>query len=67
MAQSSCTASNQRVGTEGRKGMFTLLMSPSFQSLTLGEPCKAAQMAPLKVKDLYTENHTILLKERRDM
>ena len=66
MAQHTYNTSNQRVASEGREGTLSLFMSPSFPSLTLEDPSKAAQKAPYEVKDLCMENHKTLLKERRD-
>ena len=62
-AYCSCATSNQRVGSEGRGGKFTLFMSQSFPSLILEDPRKATQKSPKEVKDLCTENHRTVLKK----
>ena len=46
MAQNTYSTSNQRVGSEGREGAFTLFMSQSFPSLTLEDPSKATKKSP---------------------
>ena len=63
VAQHTYSTSNQRVGSEGRGGKFTLFMSQSFPSLILEDPRKATQKSPKEVKDLCTENHRTVLKK----